>query len=69
MMVIGRIICVSVGEFLCAKFEISLQTEENSAVGQKSCYHSRQLLNVMCRLKLNVKQLAKVCTIKQQHQK
>ena len=36
MMVIGLIICVSLGEFLCAKFEISLQTHENSAVGQEA---------------------------------
>ena len=35
-MVIGRIIYVSLGEFLCAKSEISLQTQENSTVGQES---------------------------------
>ena len=33
---IRRIVCASLGEFLCAKFEISLQTQENSSVGQES---------------------------------
>ena len=35
-MTIRRIICACLGEFLCAKFEISLQAQENSAVGQES---------------------------------
>ena len=33
-MTVRRINSASLGEFLCAKFEISLQTQENSAVGQ-----------------------------------
>ena len=28
-MAVRQIICVSLGKFLCAKFEISLQTQEN----------------------------------------
>ena len=35
---LGRIICANLNEFLSAKFEISLQTQENSAVGQESLF-------------------------------
>ena len=41
--VLRKIFCVSSGEFLCAKFGISLQTQENSSVGQDSLSDSSRV--------------------------